>query len=87
MGPKFQTRKKSSNFFLKTSLVNLGGSPDTIEKVSSPLKKASLEAKTFVLNLDKFESKLQGALETSIFIQYASVIPFWKAIDRLNLYF
>ncbi len=30
----FTLEKKSSNFFLKTSLVHLGGSPDTIGKVS-----------------------------------------------------
>ena len=79
----FKLEKKSSNFFLKTSLVHLGGSPDTIGKVSWPLKEAILEAKTFVLNLDKFEWKLQGALETSIFIRYASVIPFWKPLGVL----
>ena len=79
----FKLEKKSSNFVLKTSLVHLGGSPDTIGKVSWPLKEASLEAKTFVLNLDKFEWKLQGALETSIFIRYASVIPFWKPLGVL----
>ena len=30
----------------------------------------------------KSESKLLGALETSIFYQYASVIPFLKYLDR-----
>ena len=79
----FKLEKKSSNFFLKTSLVHLGGSPDTIGKVSWPLKEASLEAKTFVLNLDNFEWKLQMALETSIFNQYASVIPFRKPLGVL----
>ena len=39
------------------------------------------EAQTFSINLDKSESKLQGVLDTSISIQYASVIPFWKALD------
>ena len=79
----FKLEKKSSNFFLKTSLVHLGGSPDTIEKVSWPLKEASLEAKTLLLNLVKLEWKLQGALETSIFIRYASVIPFRKPLGVL----
>ena len=39
------------------------------------------EAQTFSINLDLLESKLHGILDTSIFIQYASVIPFWKAPD------
>ena len=41
---------------------------------------AILEVETFSLNFDKSESKLQRALETSIFIQNASVIPFRKAL-------
>ena len=45
-------------------------------EVSRPSK-----AQTFSINLDKSKSKLQGALDTSIFIRYASVIPFWKALD------
>ena len=39
-----------------------------------------LEVETFSLNFDKSESKLQRALETSIFIQNASVLPFRKAL-------
>ena len=39
------------------------------------------EDQTFSMNLDNSESKLHGVLETTIFIQYASVIPFWKALD------
>ena len=81
MEPKLQTRKKNHLFFLKTSLVYLGTSPDTIGKISWPLKEAILEAQTFSQNFEKFGSKLFGALETSFFHQYASVIPFWKALD------
>ena len=83
VGQKFQTRKKSSNYFLKTSLVHLGGSAVTIGKISWPQKEAILEAETFALNFDRFEWKLQGALEPSIFIQFASVIPFWKHLGVL----
>ena len=69
------------HFSLETSLIHLGASPDIIGKFSRPLKEAILEVQTFSLNCDKSESKLQGALDTSIFIQYVSVIPFWKALD------
>jgi len=84
--PKFGTKVKNSKkkkhiFFLETSLVHLGASPDTIGQICWPLKEAILEVETFSLNFDKSESKLQRALETSIFIQNASVIPFWKALD------
>ena len=68
-------------FFLETSLIHLGASPDIIGKISWPLKEAILEAQTFSQNFEKFGSKLLGALETSFFHQYASVIPFWKAPD------
>ena len=74
-------KKKVAVFFLETSLVHLGTSPDTIGKTSWPLKEAILEDQTFSQNFDKFGSKLLGALETSFFHQYASVIPFWKALD------
>ena len=72
-------------FLLKISLIHLGASPDIIGKISWPLKEAILEVQTFSLNLNKSESKLQEVLEASIFIQYASVIPFWKPLDRLIL--
>ena len=39
------------------------------------------KALTFLVNFDKSESTVQGDLDTAIFIQYASVIPFWKALD------
>ena len=39
------------------------------------------KALTFLVNFDKSESTVQGDLDTTIFIQYASVIPFWKALD------
>ena len=39
------------------------------------------KALTFLMNFDKSESTVQGDLDTSIFTQYASVIPFWKALD------
>ena len=39
------------------------------------------KALTFLINFDKSESTVQGDLDTAIFIQYASVIPFWKALD------
>ena len=81
----FKLEKKSSNFFLWTSLVYLGGSPDTIGKISWPQKEASLEAKTFALNFDEFEWKLQGALGTSIFIRFASVIQFLCTIFITNI--
>ena len=68
-------------FLLETSLIHLGASPDIIGKISWPLKEAILEVQTFALNLDKSESKLLEVLETSFFIQYASVIPFWKPLD------
>ena len=77
----YKLEKKNHLFFLKTSLIHLGASPDTIGKISWPLKVAILEASTFSINFDKSESKLQRALDTSIFIQYVSVIPFWKAFD------
>ena len=77
----YKLEKKNHLFFLKTSLVYLGTSPDTIGKISWPLKEAILEAQTFSQNFEKFGSKLLGALETSFFHQYASVIPFWKALD------
>ena len=77
----YKLKKKIIFFFLKTSLVYLGTSPDTIGKISWPLKEAILEAQTFSQNFEKFGSKLLGALETSFFHQYASVIPFWKALD------
>ena len=54
----------SSNFFLKTSLVHLGGSSDP-----------------------RFEWKLQGALEPSIFIWFASVIPFFILPGLIQLFF
>ena len=76
----YKLEKKNYLFFLKTSLVYLGTSPDTIGKISWPLKEAILEAQTFSQNFEKFGSKLLGALETSFFHQYASVIPFWKAL-------
>ena len=44
------------------------------------LKEAIMEVQSFS-NFDEFESKLLGALESSFFNQYASVIPFWKALD------
>ena len=72
-------------FLLKISLIHLGASPDVIGKISWPLKEAILEVQTFSLNLNKSESKLLEVLEASIFIQYASVIPFWKPLDRLIL--
>ena len=39
------------------------------------------KALTFLVNFDKSESTVQGDLDTAIFIRYASVIPFWKALD------
>ena len=39
------------------------------------------KALTFLMNFNKSDSTVQGDLDTSIFIQYASVIPFWKALD------
>ena len=61
-------------------LVIRAGSPIYILVIRAlDLKEAILEAKTFVLNLDRFESKLQWDLEISNFNQYASVIPVWKA--------
>ena len=60
----FKLKKKVAIFFLKTSLIRLGRSPDIIKKISWSLKEAILEAKAFVLNLDKFESKLQGPLDS-----------------------
>ena len=77
----YKLEKKNHLFFLKTSLVYLGTSPGTIGKISWPLKETILEAQTFSQNFEKFGSKLLGALETSFFHQYASVIPFWKALD------
>ena len=83
LGQRLQSQKNKFTFFLKTSLVYLGTSPDTIGKISWPLKEAVLEASTFSLNLVKSDSKLLEALETSILIQYASVIPFRKALGVL----
>ena len=39
------------------------------------------EAQTFSVNLDNSETQIWGVLDISIFIQYASDIPFWKALD------
>ena len=39
------------------------------------------KALTFSMNFEKSNSTVQGDLDTLIFIQYASVIPFWKALD------
>ncbi len=39
------------------------------------------KAQHFLINFDKSESTVQGDLDTSISTQYASVIPFWKALD------
>ncbi len=39
------------------------------------------KALTFLMNFEKSESTVQGDLDTSIFSQYASVIPFWKTLD------
>ena len=79
----YKVKKNMADFFLKSSLVYLGTSPDTIGKISWPLKEAILEASTFSLNLLKSDLKLLEALETSILIQYASVIPFRKPLDVL----
>ena len=35
------------------------------------------KALTFLMNFEKSESTVQGDLDTSIFTQYASVVPFW----------
>ena len=77
----YKVKKKITFFFLKTSLVYLGTSPDTIRKISWPLKEAVLEAQTFPLNLIKSDSKLLGALESLFLDLYASVLPFWKDLD------
>ena len=39
------------------------------------------KALTFVMNFHKSKTTVQGDLGTSIFTQYESVIPFWKALD------
>ena len=79
----YKVKKKMADFFLKSSLVYMGTSPDTIQKISWPRKEAILEASIFSLNLVESDSKLLEALETSILIQYASVIPFWKPLGVL----
>ena len=79
--PKLKSRKKIAFFLLETTLVCLGASPDIIGKISWPLKEAILEAQTFPLNLIKSDSNLLGALESSFLDQYASVLPFRKALD------
>ena len=79
--PKLKSQKKYCTFFLETSLVYLGTSPDIIGKISWPLKEAIPEPQTFPLNLTKYESKLLGSLEGSFLGQYASAIPFWNPLD------
>ncbi len=39
------------------------------------------KALTFLMNFDNSASTVQADLDTSISTQYASVVPFWKALD------